>query len=404
MSSPLYLCYGCETGVLVQVIGSDFTTQKKLTFTALIAFLGSFFLPFFVFRENRVASALVGELSLYSKLPLLIPPLLLIASLILYKHRFSRPLVPLSGALGIILPTFLLLERGGGAVLDIGPLARYSPGSGFYLYLMATVVIFAMQRRLTLYDYGALLLALLLLIVATPRDNLAHLSLILEAKNIGPRLGREIVSHIRITLVSLLVSVLVGLPLALLAFRRESFKKGVFLILNLGQTIPAIALFGLLIAPLSSLSQALPLLRGWGLKGIGNAPAILALSLYGLYPIVRYSYSAFDNIDSGVIESATGMGMTQGELWRIVRLPLATPTILNGVRVTLVQTIGNATLAKLIGGDGLGVLVFEGLGQASSDMVLLGMLLIVALTLIGDSLFQLIIFLTTPKALRRSYG
>ena len=268
MSSLPHLCYGCQTGVLVQVIGSDFTTQKKLTFTALIAFLGIFFLPFFVFRENRVALALVGELPLLNKFPLLIPPLLLLAALLLHKHRFTRPLIPLSGALGVIIPTFLLLEWGGGAVLDVGPLARYSPASGFYLYLVATVVIFAMQRRLTLYDYGALLLALIILIVATPRDNLVRLSLVLEAKNIGPRLSREIVSHIRITLVSLLVSVIVGLPLALLAFRRERFRRGIFLVLNLGQTIPAIALFDLLIAPLSALSHARPFLMGFGLKGI----------------------------------------------------------------------------------------------------------------------------------------
>ena len=126
----------------------------------------------------------------------------------------------------------------------------------------------------------------------------------------------------------------------------------------------------------------------------------MALSIYALYPIIRYSFTAFAGIESSVILAAKGMGMTSRQIWRIVRFPLAAPSVLHGIRVALVQTIGNATLAKLIGGDGLGVLVFEGLGQASVDMVLLGMFLIIALTLASDRLFQVVIYVVTPKALR----
>jgi osmoprotectant transport system permease protein len=92
--------------------------------------------------------------------------------------------------------------------------------------------------------------------------------------------------------------------------------------------------------------------------------------------------------------------MNRRQIWALARIPLAAPTVLHGIRVALVQTIGNATLAKLIGGGGLGVLVFEGLGQASSDMVLLGMMLIILLTVIADTLALFSIRLLTPKAFR----
>jgi osmoprotectant transport system permease protein len=166
------------------------------------------------------------------------------------------------------------------------------------------------------------------------------------------------------------------------------------------QTIPAIALFGLLIAPLAALSRAFPQLRAMGIQGIGNTPAIIALSIYGIYPILRYSYTAFSEIDTQVIQAARGIGMNRRQIWALARIPLAAPTVLHGIRVALVQTIGNATLAKLIGGGGLGVLVFEGLGQASSDMVLLGMMLIILLTVIADTLALFSIRLLTPKAFR----
>jgi osmoprotectant transport system permease protein len=228
-----------------------------------------------------------------------------------------------------------------------------------------------------------------------------RLGILLEAKNLGSRLGREILAHMRITGVSLLISIGIGIPIAFLSFINRTVRNMVFPVLNVLQTIPGIALFGLLIAPLAALSRAFLFLREWGIQGIGNTPAIIALSMYALYPIIRYTYTALSGIDEQVVLAAKGMGMNNAQMWTMVRLPLATVGILHGVRVALVQTIGNATLAKLIGGDGLGVLVFEGLGQASVDMVLLGMLLIISLTVISDRLFQLLINFLTPKALQR---
>jgi len=255
-----------------------------------------------------------------------------------------------------------------------------------------------MKPRLRIYDYVGFIVVVTALIGL--RGNYSQLGIFLEAKNVGSRLSREVLAHIRITGISLAISIVIGLPLALFSYQSQRLRKLVFPLLNILQTIPGIALFGLLIAPLAALSQAFPQLRAWGIKGIGNTPAIIALSMYALYPIIRYSFTAFTSLDEDVILAARGMGMNSRQVWFTVRFPLAMPGVLHGIRVALVQTIGNATLAKLIGGDGLGVLVFEGLGQASVDMVLLGMLLIIALTVVADQIFQVLITLFTPIPLR----
>lgn len=247
---------------------------------------------------------------------------------------------------------------------------------------------------------GGLVFVVAALLFMASKGSYDRLGIVLEGRNLGNRIIQEVFAHIRLTFISLGISMVIGIPLAFASFQSRRAKKIIFPFLNILQTIPGIALLGLLITPLSTLSRTFPLLREMGIKGIGNTPAIIALSTYALYPIIRYSYTAFTSIDASVIQAAKGMGMNPMQVWRIVRFPLSAPGVLQGVRVALIQTIGNATLAKLIGGDGLGVLVFEGLGQASVDMVLLGMLLIIALTVVSDRIFQIFIPLVTPSALR----
>jgi osmoprotectant transport system permease protein len=115
---------------------------------------------------------------------------------------------------------------------------------------------------------------------------------------------------------------------------------------------------------------------------------------------MRNSFTALSRPDGGVIDAARGMGMSITQEWRMVRIPLAAPIMLNGIRIAAIQTTGNAVLAKLIGGSGLGVFVFEGLGQASADLVLLGMGITVILTLVLDMLLNAGIRAATPKPLR----
>ncbi|HEX3885164.1 MAG TPA: ABC transporter permease, partial [Stellaceae bacterium] len=172
----------------------------------------------------------------------------------------------------------------------------------------------------------------------------------------------------------------------ILALRRERWRGPVFATLNLLQTVPSIALFALLIAPLSAL----------GLGGIGPVPAVIALVLYALLPVARNTATGLGGIDPAVADAARGMGMTGRQiLWR-VEMPLAAPVLLAGLRIVTVQTIGLTVVAALIGAGGLGSFVFEGLGEDAADLVLLGALPAILLALAADFVLQL-----AATALRR---
>ncbi len=377
--------------------------NKPMVFTLALFFV-SFLFPFMQSRENRISEEItlsILSVGFGSLLLLLIPPFMILCSAFIGEKKIRSLLVTVAGVLGLCNPMFVLAFIGSAVVADLGTFARFSPASGMYIYLVAVFILYLMKPKGENSDKLGLLLVLFTVLAMGYAGLFDRLGILLEAKNLGSRLGREILAHMRITGVSLLISIGIGIPIAFLSFINRTVRNMVFPVLNVLQTIPGIALFGLLIAPLAALSRAFLFLREWGIQGIGNTPAIIALSMYALYPIIRYTYTALSGIDEQVVLAAKGMGMNNAQMWTMVRLPLATVGILHGVRVALVQTIGNATLAKLIGGDGLGVLVFEGLGQASVDMVLLGMLLIISLTVISDRLFQLLINFLTPKALQR---
>lgn len=375
----------------------------KLAACVLPLYLVSLFLPFLSIRENRISSEISRSVFSFGLLPtlLLILPGVMVALYAVKKERRATGwILTLASALGMVVPFLFLACFGTESIDGLGPFSRFSPASGLYVYILATLVIYLMQPSLRRRDHIGVAAVVAIVVAVGVGGSFERLGMFLEAQNLGRRLYGEILAHIRITGISIGISVLLGIPIALVSYQSTKIRKLVFPLLNVLQTIPGIALFGLLIAPLAAISQAFPLLREWGIKGIGNTPAIIALSMYAIYPIIRYSFTAFSGIEEHVITAAKGMGMNASQVWTLVRFPLATAGVLHGIRVALVQTIGNATLAKLIGGDGLGVLVFEGLGQASVDMVLLGMLFIIALTIIADLIFQIIIVLFTPKALR----
>ena len=383
--------------------GFRLTFQLKLAMVALLVFFVSSFFPLYLSRTNRVSEEIQSGLFSLSPLYvlfLMLPPLLVVLYAFIPKGRLSDQILSLAGILGLFFPLMVLSVVGPKVSATLGPFARYSPSSGMYLYLVGVIIIFLMKPKVQFLDLMGMVLVTVAVLVILLQGGYDRLGIVLEGRNLGKRLSSEVLAHIRLTFISLGISIVIGIPLALASFQSRRVKKILFPFLNILQTIPGIALFGLLITPLSTLSRAFPLLREMGIKGIGNTPAIIALSTYALYPIIRYSFTAFSSIEESVIQAAKGMGMNPWQIWKLVRLPLATPGVLHGIRVALIQTIGNATLAKLIGGDGLGVLIFEGLGQASVDMVLLGMLLIIVLTVFSDRIFQIFIHLVTPSPLR----
>jgi osmoprotectant transport system permease protein len=179
------------------------------------------------------------------------------------------------------------------------------------------------------------------------------------------------------------------------AARSPALSAPLFAVLNIIQTVPSIALFALLIAPLGALAALLPTL---GLKGIGLLPAAIALTLYALLPIVHGTASGLAQVPASAVEAATGIGMTRRQTFWRVRVPLALPVLLSGLRVTTVQVIGLAVVAALIGAGGFGALVFQGLSSSALDLVLLGVLPVLALAMAADAALGLLGAATQKRA------
>ena len=181
--------------------------------------------------------------------------------------------------------------------------------------------------------------------------------------------------HFILVLVSMAIAVAAGLPLGVLLTRRESLRTPLLGFANVMQTIPSLALFGFLIP--------IPLIGG-----IGKRTAIVALVLYALLPILRNTLAGILGVDAAVRESAIAMGMTDRQLLWEVELPLAAPTILAGVRIATVTTIGTATIAAAIGGGGLGVFIFRGIASVDSTQILAGAIPAALFALLSDGGFS----------------
>jgi osmoprotectant transport system permease protein len=205
--------------------------------------------------------------------------------------------------------------------------------------------------------------------------------------------------HLELVAAAIVPALAIGVPLGLAAQRRKRFEAPLFAVLNLLQTVPSIALFGLLIGPLSALGSAVPGLGALGIGGVGPAPAIVALILYALLPVARNTLAGIGGVPPAAVDAARGMGMTGRQLFWRVEVPLALPVLLAGLRIVTVQAIGPAVVAALIGAGGLGTFVFEGLGQYATDLVLLGALPAIAMALAADFLLRLL-----AQALRRRHA
>jgi osmoprotectant transport system permease protein len=192
--------------------------------------------------------------------------------------------------------------------------------------------------------------------------------------------------HLALAGAALLLALLIAVPLAWLGFRRPRAAGAMGAAFGAVQVVPAIALFAALIPLLAGLLAMLPALRSLGLGAIGPAPAVLATAGYLALPLWRAVLGGLTAADPAAVAAAHAMGMGEGRITRDVRLPLALPVFAGGLRVAVVQAIGLVTLGGLVGAGGLGALVFEGLAQFATDLMLLGALPIVLLALAADAL------------------
>jgi osmoprotectant transport system permease protein len=184
----------------------------------------------------------------------------------------------------------------------------------------------------------------------------------------------QTLEHIGLSVIALTISVLVGLPLGIFLTRKKKLASPVLGIVGVIQTIPSVALLGFL----------LPVL------GIGVVPAIVALFLYALLPIIRNTFTGIEEVDSSVKEAALGMGMTDAQILKRVELPLAVPVIFAGIRTATVINVGIATLCALIASGGLGEFIFRGIALNNVNMILAGAIPAAALALLLDFVLSIL--------------
>ena len=355
--------------------------------------LGGLFGAFLTEAPNRLASG--TPVAIWHALDR--PILFLVVAVALAVVALSQVGIERGALLfAAILLILLLYGAGTGASrLSIGApvAARVSLGWGFWLMALcaAFAAIDAAQRlhldptwRFILVCAAAVYLGAMM-----AHGSFDRLSLAREFASQRGAFGGALARHAELVVGAVLPALLIGVPLGIWATRRPRIRPALFGTLNVLQTIPSVALFGLMIGPLSALAVAVPALGALGIHGIGMAPAIVALVLYALLPVVRNSVAGIEAADPAIIEAARGMGMTPRQIFLRAQIPLGLPVFLAGLRIVLVQTIGLAVIAALIGGGGLGDFIFQGIGQYAIDLVLLGALPVTALALAADFLLLL---------------
>jgi len=354
---------------------------------ALLAGAGAaalLFLPFAVFKANRIVPG--DPRSLWEVLPAwgsfacAAPLVLALLSAVGVRDARVRLAAALLGLAAVALAAAAVAD----ALTPAGNrVVRVAAGPAFWvlivaLGLMATDALTRLKPGpgLRVLFLG---IALGLTVLVLAHGTFDHLSVMREYSVNAARFAPEVHRHLSLALGSLAAAVIVGLPLGIACHRAPKLRPGLLGTLNVIQTVPAIALFGILMAPLGALAAAAPWLAGLGVRGIGAAPAAVALFLYSLLPIVANTAAGLRRVSRAAVEAAHGMGMTDWQVLTQVELLLALPVILTGIRVVLVQNIGMVTVAALIGGGGLGTFVFQGIGQTAIDLVLLGAIPIVVM-------------------------
>ncbi|MCI2110873.1 MAG: ABC transporter permease subunit [Bacilli bacterium] len=195
-----------------------------------------------------------------------------------------------------------------------------------------------------------------------------------------------LVEHIELTIVAVLFAIAIGVPLGILIARFSKTSKPVLAVANVIQAIPSLALLGFLIP----------------LMGIGVVPAVFAVVLYSLLPIIKNTYIGISNVTPDTLEAAKGIGLNKAQVLFKIQIPLALPVIMGGVRIASVTAVGLMTIAAYIGAGGLGYLVFSGIQSVNTNQILAGAIPACLLALFVDFILGLVEKLVTPKSFQKA--
>ena len=368
--------------------------NRVLLLLAIVA-IAAAALPFVSVAPNRLVSGEGRALwQLWSFTPvLLLAVLCALVALAFTPGRAARWLTLILSE-GLFIGLFWSAGLAATAMISAeSPLARTSIGSGLWLWLALCLLASSDAiRRLTPHPVWRWVLNAQIWIVPLFllfSGELNALSLLKEYANRQEIFDDALAQHLTILFGTLAPALLIGVPLGVWCYRHPARQGGIFALLNVIQTIPSVALFGLLIAPLAGLVKSFPQLSTLGIAGTGLTPALIALVLYALLPLVRGVVAGLSQVSADVLESAKAMGMSTRQCFWKVQLPIALPLLLRSLRVVAVQTVGMAVIAALIGAGGFGALVFQGLLSSALDLVLLGVVPTIALAVVIDALFAL---------------
>ena len=311
---------------------------------------------------------------------------------------WGRLALPFRLAIGVAGCLAALLALGA-SVAHLAPeadtVARLSPASGFWLLALAFAMTAtdALSRLQLSLAHRALLLVAAVAVVAAILGSgwLDGLSVMREFDARRDLFQRETARHLLLAFGSLGAALVVGLPLGVAIYLAPRLRGSVLGVLNILQTLPSLALFGIMIPIFGWVAATLPGAAALGIAGIGAFPALVALFLYSLLPVVLNTLVGLTGVDGPARDAAYGLGMTRAQVLTNVQVPLALPAILAAVRIALVQNIGLAVIAGLIGGGGYGTFVFQGLNQMAMDLVLLGALPTIAMALVAGMALDLLI-------------
>jgi len=204
-------------------------------------------------------------------------------------------------------------------------------------------------------------------------------------------IGQLILQHLEMVILGCGIGVIIGVSLGIFISgeRREGIADVVLYLAEIMMTVPSLALFGLLI----------PILAALHLPALGLLPAVIALVAYGLLPILRNTYTAVREVDPAIIEAGRGMGMSKKQIMYKIKLPLAVPVIMAGLRNAIIMNIGIAAIAVVIGVGGLGVPIFRGIRNFRFDLILTGAIFVSILAVITDTFLGFVEKWVTPEGL-----
>jgi len=395
--------------------------------------------PWLELKSSRIATG-VGYTA-FSQEPWPVVGLLILSVALLFAKKIWA-----AGTLALWVAAWLGVTAGMSSALLLGQpdASRVSPAGGFWLSLLALyVLMFAVSRQ------GRWLILPALIVGLAGLAALGKLAPVVEYQSWRDQFGTELWWHLSLAGTAVIQAVLVGGPLGVLATRGPAFSW-ILGVTSFLQTIPALALFGLLLPFLAALSRGVRLevalailavgllvfrplwrisrtftlilyiplalfmlvlggvwinnligpdplkivlnapLQESGVRGIGSAPAVLALTLYALLPVVSGVYAGLRNVPEAATDAGRGMGMSVSQLFWRVELPLALPLVLEGIRGAASLTIGITTVAALIGAGGLGYFILRGVEGGAPDMVLMGAVPVIVMALMADGILRFI--------------